>query len=1234
MLLNPGLLINAGQLTWSGSGSLSSLQNLYISGLITNLAAGTITLAADVSTAGGGTIGNAGLVRKTAGTNSTLNATFVNTGTVDVESGTLNLNNNSTQAGIVTNASGMTLNFINGTHSVVAGFSAPGPGSLVLSGGTVNFNNVAGTTLPNLTFTGGTVGGTGSLTINGPFNWSGGTINNNTGGVTLNGVSTSNGVGFEAMLLNPGLLINAGQLTWSGSGSLSSLQNLYISGLITNLAAGTITLAADVSTAGGGTIGNAGLLRKTAGTNSTLNAVLVNTGTVDLESGTLSLNNNSTQAGIVTNASGTTLNFINGTHSVVAGFSAPGPGSLVLSGGTVNFNNVAGTTLPNLTFTGGTVGGTGSLTINGPFNWSGGTINNNTGGVTLNGVSTLNGVGFQAMLLNPGLLINAGQLTWSGSGSLSSLQNLYISGLITNLAAGTITMAADVSTVNSGTIGNAGLIRKTAGTNSTLNAVLVNTGTVDLESGTLSLNNNSTQAGMVTNASGTTLNFINGTHSVVAGFSAPGPGSLVISGGTVNFNNVAGTTLPNLTFTGGTLGGTGSLTLNGPFNWSGGQINNNTGGVTLNGVSTLNGVGFEAMLLNPGLLINAGQLTWSGSGSLSSLQNLYISGLITNLAAGTITLAADVSTAGGGTIGNAGLLRKTAGTNSTLNGTFVNTGTLDAQSGTINLAGAHTLTKGTLNFGISSLTNFGTISLSGAAGLAGTVSANLNNGYIPIAPNSFAVLSYGSLTGLFTNAILPFADAWQTNYTSTNFTLTVLNARPILTAVTNQMVDELTTLIVTNSATDLDIPAQTLAFSLVSGTNGMVVNPANGVFTWTPQQTNSPSTNTVIVNVTDNGTPPLSVTNSFTVIVREVNVAPTLPVITDQTINELTLLTVTNTATEFNIHSTTIGYGLVNPPASMGITANGVITWTPAQTQSPGTNLITTIVTNSNPYDLINPQLISTNTFTVIVKEVNVAPSLPAILPQTVNELALLTVPNTATNSNIHSTIIGYALVNPPTGMGINPSGIITWTPSPVQSPGTNLITTIVTNSDPFDLINPQLTATNTFTVIVFAPTLAPIGNFAVNVGQTVSFTVSATDNDNIRTLTFSLGTAPGSATINPGTGVFNWRPPVTSAGSSNNIQVIVTDNSVPSLNATRSFYVLVNPLTSVTLVPVAMNAAQFQVQVTGPIGPDYILQANGSLANTNWLNLLTNTPVASPFNVTDTNAPAGNQFYRVKLSP
>jgi len=112
------------------------------------------------------------------------------------------------------------------------------------------------------------------------------------------------------------------------------------------------------------------------------------------------------------------------------------------------------------------------------------------------------------------------------------------------------------------------------------------------------------------------------------------------------------------------------------------------------------------------------------------------------------------------------------------------------------------------------------------------------------------------------------------------------------------------------------------------------------------------------------------------------------------------------------------------------------------------------VVTNSDAFDLVNPVLSATNSFTVVVREVNVAPVLPVVPLQTVNELTQLLVTNAATEPNVHATTTGYSLVNPPSGMTISASGVISWTPAQAQSPSTNVIVTVVTNSDAFDLVN------------------------------------------------------------------------------------------------------------------------------------------------------------------------------------
>ncbi len=59
---------------------------------------------------------------------------------------------------------------------------------------------------------------------------------------------------------------------------------------------------------------------------------------------------------------------------------------------------------------------------------------------------------------------------------------------------------------------------------------------------------------------------------------------------------------------------------------------------------------------------------------------------------------------------------------------------------------------------------------------------------------------------------------------------------------------------------------KTLTFSLGSGApTNATINPVNGLFNWTPTAAQTSGTNIITVVVTDNGVPPLSSTQSFTV---------------------------------------------------------------------------------------------------------------------------------------------------------------------------------------------------------------------------------------------------------------------------------------------------------------------------------------------------------------------------------
>ena len=164
------------------------------------------------------------------------------------------------------------------------------------------------------------------------------------------------------------------------------------------------------------------------------------------------------------------------------------------------------------------------------------------------------------------------------------------------------------------------------------------------------------------------------------------------------------------------------------------------------------------------------------------------------------------------------------------------------------------------------------------------------------------------------------------------------------------------------------------------------------------------------------------------------------------------------------------------------------------------------------------------------------------------------------------------------------------------------------------------------------APSLAPVANQIVNVGVTVSVTNVATDPDvPPQTLAFSQIAGPGS--LDPVTGIFTWRPPVASSGTSNNVAVVVTDNGSPNLSATNNFAVIVNPVASPTATSAGYSNGQFSMTINGDAGPDYIVQTSTDLLN--WQSVFTNNSPAVPFTFTDTYTPASSLlFYRILLAP
>ena len=94
------------------------------------------------------------------------------------------------------------------------------------------------------------------------------------------------------------------------------------------------------------------------------------------------------------------------------------------------------------------------------------------------------------------------------------------------------------------------------------------------------------------------------------------------------------------------------------------------------------------------------------------------------------------------------------------------------------------------------------------------------------------------------------------------------NTAPVLSAIDDQFVHFGQTLQFTATATDEEAGVQRLTFSITHCAGGATISPAGGVFSWTVTDVPAPSTNSVTICITDDGTPPMSDTATFSVIVE------------------------------------------------------------------------------------------------------------------------------------------------------------------------------------------------------------------------------------------------------------------------------------------------------------------------------------------------------------------------------
>ena len=732
-----GTLILAGTSTWAagtmgsatapgGTTEINSGSTLNVTGGAQTLAqgrvllnAGTVNLTVDgnVNASGGGTITNSGTLTKNGGTGTTTLFPAVNsTGTLSATSGTLALAGGGTLGGNVVATAPATIAFPTGTPSISG--SIAGSGTIVFSGAAVTVTGpfsiptlslTAGSVTLDangsadaLAMTGGTLDGSGTLTLTNGGTWSGGTMSGS--GTTINPAT-------KTLSISAPVTLNS-----------RTLQN-----------DGTLTVSGNVS--GSGTLANGGTLNAAA--NLTLGVTVNNSGQI-ATSNTLTLSGGGTHnGGTFTATAPGSIAFSSGTHSMSGGGSIGGTGTLSFSGAavtvgvpinagtlsvsagtaTLDANSSAGA----FTMTGGTLGGSGTLTLTNGGTWSGGAMSGR--GTTINPATKTFGIS-APVTLNSRTLQNSGTLTVSG----------------------------DVA--GSGTFDNAGTLNAAA--NITLGVTVNNSGQI-ATSNALTLAGNGTHSGGTFTATAPgSIAFSSGTHTMSGGGAIGGTGTLSFDGATATvgvpvtvgtLSVTAGTATLDangsadaFTMTGGTLGGSGTLTLNNGGTWSGGAMSG--GGTTVNpatftvtapvtlgrtlqnsGTLTVSGnVAGSGTIDNPGTLNSGASVTiaatLNNSGQLSTSNALSLtgggthSGTFNVAASGNLAFAGGTHSMSGGSIGGSGTLTFSGATATV--GVPVTVGTLSVTAGTATLnaaasAGAFTMNGGTLGgSGTLTLPNGGT----------------------------------------------------------------------------------------------------------------------------------------------------------------------------------------------------------------------------------------------------------------------------------------------------------------------------------------------------------------------------------------------------------------------------------------------------------------------------------------------------------------------------------------------
>ncbi len=403
------------------------------------------------------------------------------------------------------------------------------------------------------------------------------------------------------------------------------------------------------------------------------------------------------------------------------------------------------------------------------------------------------------------------------------------------------------------------------------------------------------------------------------------------------------------------------------------------------------------------------------------------------------------------------------------------------------------------------------------------------------------------------------------------------NQAPVLAVIDDQTVSEGQRLQLRAVASDADVPAQTLVFSMAGGPEGALLDPQTGAFDWTPSEAQGPGTYAITLRVTDNGTPPRATSRTFKVTVTEANRPPVLSSIADRAVDESALVAFSAVASDPDLPAQVLKFSLDpgSPAGAVIDPGTGEFSWIPDESQGPGTYPIVLRVTDNGV-----PPLSAAIPFTITVREVNNAPVITPIPAQALDEGATFRWQIEARDPDSPPAPLSFTLESGPPGLTVDrDTGLITWVSD--ESAGPHDYKVSVNVSEPGGTPSASVSFIIGVAEVNTAPVLESIPNYTVGPGNVLVFAIKASDADlPAQTLTFSaIGSLPPGAALDPVTGAFSWVLPADPKAGTNTITIRVTDDSVPPGVSEKSFNIVVRAADRVVINeifhrPVAADAA------------------------------------------------------------